>query len=158
MAAHLSRLPGLSAAVAGRALVAADVGPGAAVLEALYFLTAEGVVRWDADGALVPVAAATSIYRRRPREGLPAVDFLRENGVRVETNVPSELHPGIDYAAHAFDADGHCIELYYYMEQVGWDGRARPASERRNTTGAWPDSLEPMSDTYNGEPFQGPWG
>ena len=56
--------------------------------------------------------------------------FLRENGVRVETDVPAELHPGIDYAAHAFDPDGHCIQLYYYMEQVGWDGQPRPASMR----------------------------
>jgi catechol 2,3-dioxygenase-like lactoylglutathione lyase family enzyme len=87
-----------------------------------------------------------------------AVDFLRENGVRVETGVPAELHPGIDYAAHAFDPDGHCIELYYYMEQVGWDGRPRPASSRRDTTGPWPDALEPLSDTYHGEPFLGPWG
>ncbi|HLF79806.1 MAG TPA: VOC family protein [Dehalococcoidia bacterium] len=87
-----------------------------------------------------------------------AVDFLRENGVRVETNVPSELHPGMDYVAHAFDPDGHCIELYYYMEQVGWDGKPRPASQRRDTTGAWPDTLEPVSDTYHGEPYLGPWG
>jgi catechol 2,3-dioxygenase-like lactoylglutathione lyase family enzyme len=87
-----------------------------------------------------------------------AVDFLRENGVRVETDVPSELHPGIDYAAHAWDPDGHCVELYYYMEQVGWDGRPRSAAERRATNGEWPEALDPMSDTYHGEPFLGPWG
>src|SRR5205807_9108565 len=50
-----------------------------------------------------------------------AVNFLREQGVRVETDiVPPELHPGIDYAAYAFDPDGHCLELYYYMEQLRW--------------------------------------
>lgn len=49
-----------------------------------------------------------------------AVSFLRRNGVRVETEIiPPELHTGIDYAAYAFDPDGHCVELYYYMEQVG---------------------------------------
>jgi catechol-2,3-dioxygenase len=32
-----------------------------------------------------------------------AVKFLRDNGVRVETDIiPPELHPGIDYAAYAF--------------------------------------------------------
>ena len=36
----------------------------------------------------------------------------------------------IDYAAYAFDLDGHCLELYYYMEQVGWDSAVRPASQR----------------------------
>ena len=30
--------------------------------------------------------------------------------------------------------------------------RPDPAGEE------WPETLEPMSDTYNGEPFLGPWG
>jgi catechol 2,3-dioxygenase-like lactoylglutathione lyase family enzyme len=89
-----------------------------------------------------------------------AVSFLRENGVRVETDrIPPELHPGIDYAAYAFDPDGHCVELYYYMEQVGWDGRPRPAELRRKAEpNNWPEALEPVSDTYRGEPYLGPWG
>ena len=88
-----------------------------------------------------------------------AVAFLRENGVRVETGIiPHKLHPGIDYAAYAFDPDGHCIELYYYMEQVGWDGRPRPQELRRKVDPShWPEVLEPLSDTYTGEPFLGPW-
>jgi catechol 2,3-dioxygenase-like lactoylglutathione lyase family enzyme len=87
-----------------------------------------------------------------------AVVFLRDNGVTVDTDVPSELHPGMDYVAHAIDPDGHRIELYSYMEQLGWDGRPRPASARRDTSGAWPDSLEAVSDSYHGETYLGPWG
>ena len=89
-----------------------------------------------------------------------AVTFLRESGVRVETDlVPLELYPGIDYAAYAFDPDGHAIQIYYYMEQVGWDGRPRMASERRQVDpGHWPDALEPLPDTFKGEPLLGPWG
>ncbi len=89
-----------------------------------------------------------------------AVDFLRDNGVRVEAGwAKPELHPGIDYAAYAFDPEGHCIQLYCYMEQLGWDGRPRPASERRlQQPGAWPERLEAASDSYLGEPFLGPWG
>ena len=89
-----------------------------------------------------------------------AVTFLRDNNVRVETDlIPTELHPGIDYAAYAFDPDGHAIQLYYYMEQVGWDGRPRPASERRHVDPtSWPEALEPLSDTFKGEPLLGPWG
>ena len=68
-----------------------------------------------------------------------AVKFLRGHGVRVETDIiPPELHPGIDYAAYAFDPDGHCLELYYAMEQVGWDGKPRPqncAAKSIRTTG-----------------------
>jgi catechol 2,3-dioxygenase-like lactoylglutathione lyase family enzyme len=88
-----------------------------------------------------------------------AVKFLREHGVRVETEIiPQELHPGIDYAAYAFDPDGHCLELYYYMEQVGWDGKPRPEAQRRRVDPQqWPEMLEPLSDTYTGEPFIGPW-
>jgi len=49
------------------------------------------------------------------------------------------------------------------MEQVGWDGRVRPASERRRVNdgpggGAWPEVLEPLSDTYVDQVFQGPFG
>jgi catechol-2,3-dioxygenase len=88
-----------------------------------------------------------------------AVKFLRHNGVRVETDIiPPELHPGIDYAAYAFDPDGHCIELYYYLEQLGWDGKPRPNELRRKVDPVrWPEMLEPLSDTYTGEPFIGPW-
>ncbi len=87
-----------------------------------------------------------------------AVAFLRENGVTVRFDVPSELTPGIDYVAHAFDPDGHCIQLYYYMEQVGWDGRPRPASQRRPVQTPWPEALDPLSDTYVDQVFQGPLG
>ena len=88
-----------------------------------------------------------------------AVAFLRDNGVRVETDVPAELHPGMDYVAHAYDPDGHCVQLYYYMEQIGWDGQPRPASIRpRVDTANWPERVEALSDTYEGEAFLGPWG
>jgi len=88
-----------------------------------------------------------------------ALDFLRQNGVRVETDlIPPELYPGTDYAAHAFDPDGHCIQLYYYMEHVGWDGRPRPVGQRRQVDPAhWPETLAPLPDTFSGEPFLGPW-
>jgi catechol 2,3-dioxygenase-like lactoylglutathione lyase family enzyme len=88
-----------------------------------------------------------------------AIAFLQEHGVHVETSVPQELYPGIDYVAHAFDPAGHCIQLYYYMEQVGWDGRPRPQEQRRQVTqGEWPEHLEPLSDSFEGEPYLGPWG
>jgi hypothetical protein len=44
------------------------------------------------------------------------------------------------------------------MEQIGWDGRPRPASERRRVNGQWPALLEPLSDTYVDQVFQGPLG
>jgi catechol 2,3-dioxygenase-like lactoylglutathione lyase family enzyme len=87
-----------------------------------------------------------------------AVKFFQQRGARF-VDVPLELYPGIDYAAHVLDPDGHCIKLYYYMEQVGWDGKPRPKELRRKVDPAkWPDMVEPLPDTYEGEPFFGPWG
>lgn len=88
-----------------------------------------------------------------------AVRFLADHGARVTNAVPPELYPGMDYVAHVFDPDGHCLQLYYHMEQVGWDGKPRPRELRRKPVdGEWPATLEPLSDTYHGEPFLGPWG
>jgi catechol 2,3-dioxygenase-like lactoylglutathione lyase family enzyme len=86
-----------------------------------------------------------------------AVDFLKSHGCRF-VDIPPELYPGIDYAAFAIDPDGHCIQLYYYMEQIGWDGRVRSAAERRHVTAEWPEALEPLSDSYVDQVFQGPFG
>ena len=48
--------------------------------------------------------------------------------------------------------------LYYYMEQVGWDGRPRPPELRRAVASEWPEQLEPLSDTYADQTFLGPLG
>ena len=88
-----------------------------------------------------------------------AVRFLRENGARTTDAIPPDLYPGMDYVAHIFDPDGHCLQLYYYMEQVGWDGKPRPRELRRPvTSGNWPETIDALEDVYQGEPFLGPWG
>ncbi len=87
-----------------------------------------------------------------------AVTFLKDHGCSV-TELPSEIHPGIDYAAYVKDPDGHAIQLYYYMEQLGWDGKPRPASLRpRIEAGSWPELVPDLGDTYGGEQFLGPVG
>jgi catechol 2,3-dioxygenase-like lactoylglutathione lyase family enzyme len=88
-----------------------------------------------------------------------AVAFFREQGCTVREDIPQELYPGIDYSAFVVDPDGQLIQLYAYMEQVGWNGKPRPASERRRVIpGDWPDALDSVSDSYMGEPFLGPLG
>src|SRR3989449_1030312 len=87
-----------------------------------------------------------------------AIAFLKSHGVTMLDPLPPELSLGTDYVAHALDPDGHCIQLYYYMEQVGWDGRVRPQSQRRRVTTEWPEALEPLSDTYTDQVFQSPVG
>jgi hypothetical protein len=86
-----------------------------------------------------------------------AVSFLTSKGTQRVT-LPEELHPGIDYAAHFWDTENHCLELYYYMEQIGWDGKVRPPEQRRKVQGDWPEVIEALSDTYLDQTFQGPIG
>ena len=87
-----------------------------------------------------------------------ALEFLRARGWKILSKLPAELHLGIDYAAFVLDPEGHCMMLYYYMEQIGWDGRPRPPELRRATASQWPEQLEPLSDTYVDQTFPGPLG
>jgi len=87
-----------------------------------------------------------------------AVKFLREKGCTVK-ELPPELFPGMGHSALALDPDGHAVQLYAYMEQIGWDGKPRPTNLRpRVTAGEWPETVEAASDAYGGEPYLGPWG
>ena len=88
-----------------------------------------------------------------------AVRFLKERGIKVREDIPTELHPGIDCAVHVLDPDGHMIQLYCAMEQIGWDGKPRPKELRRPLKMIdWPATLDGDSNVYLGEPFLGPWG
>jgi hypothetical protein len=44
------------------------------------------------------------------------------------------------------------------MEQLGWDGKPRPKELRRQVSQEWPETLEPLSDTYVDQVYQGPLG
>ena len=85
-----------------------------------------------------------------------AVTWLKARGHRVRTDVPPELRPGIDYAAFVTDPSGHSAMLYCGIEQIGWDGKPRPADQRRAVESIWPDTLDPMSDSYMSLNRQGP--
>jgi catechol 2,3-dioxygenase-like lactoylglutathione lyase family enzyme len=91
------------------------------------------------------------------RQLCDAVEFFRSHG-RDIVELPPELHLGIDYAAHVRDPDGHLIQLYYRIEQLGWDGRPRPANLRPRVTQPWPDAVDAQTDTYVGQAYLGPLG
>ena len=103
--------------------------------------------------------AAFGLQLANYRQLRDAVKFFRDNGVNVSEAIPSELHPGIDYSATVRDPDGHTLQLYYAMEQIGWDGKPRPKELRDpRLLKDWPETLTNNSDAYLGEPFFGPWG
>lgn len=87
-----------------------------------------------------------------------ALAYLGERGARIE-KLPPELSPGIDYSAFVFDPEGQAVQLYYYMEQIGWDGRPRPAALRPAIDNdRWPDAVDAPDDVFSGEAYLGPWG
>jgi catechol 2,3-dioxygenase-like lactoylglutathione lyase family enzyme len=103
--------------------------------------------------------AAFGVQLANYRQLRDAVKFLQEHGVKVTEALPVDLHPGIDYAAYAFDPDGHCIQLYHAMEQIGWENKPKPKELRRpSKLNEWPEALEADSNSYLGEPYLGPWG
>jgi catechol 2,3-dioxygenase-like lactoylglutathione lyase family enzyme len=103
--------------------------------------------------------AAFGVQLANYRQLRDAVKFLQKHRVKVTEALPFELHPGIDYAAYAFDPDGHCIQLYHAMEQIGWENKPKPKELRRpSKLNEWPEALEADSNSYLGEPFLGPWG
>ncbi len=86
-----------------------------------------------------------------------AVSFLGDHGHKI-TKLPQELFPGMSHNAFVTDPDGHLVQLYFNMEQIGWDGRPRPVAQRPKFDNAnWPKTLPLDSDMFNGEVYLGPW-
>lgn len=87
-----------------------------------------------------------------------AVSFFRDKGLEVRA-LPAALTPGMDYTALVTAPDGHAILLYHRMEQIGWDGQARPLQAHPTVPFEdWPETLEGSPESYTGFVFQGPIG
>jgi catechol 2,3-dioxygenase-like lactoylglutathione lyase family enzyme len=84
-----------------------------------------------------------------------ALAFLQAEGVTIRT-LPPALCPGMDYQFFALDPDGHAIQFYYRMDQIGWDGRPRPPQTVEQDPASWPAVVAAASDVYQGEAHLGP--
>lgn len=73
------------------------------------------------------VATLDEVFRARKH--------LREHG--AEITFEGRRRAGVQIAVEFKDPDGHWLEIYWGLDQVGPDGRVRPASEWR-----WLHSLE----------------
>lgn len=62
-------------------------------------------------------------------EVVRARDHLRANGVPIDFE--GRRRAGCQVAVEFRDPDGHCLEIYWGLDQIGSDGRVRPAVEWR---------------------------
>lgn len=119
--------------------------------------------------ALLPMSLRTAF-------GMPGEDNLCAIGIRVanyrqlrdartylagrgyrELRLPASLSPGVDHCFHVLDPDGRVFQLFWHMETLGWDGRARPDDIALHPSDDWPETLAPWLDLHGNEPFLGPW-
>ncbi|MDX1484872.1 MAG: VOC family protein [Alphaproteobacteria bacterium] len=120
---------------------------------ALYPMALREVLGFSEHSTLMSFGLQLANYRQLKA----AVAFLEDKGVKVR-ELDAALFPGMGKTAIAFDPDGHAMVLYHEMEQVGWDGRVRPAAARRRLKpGEWPETIDGAGDSFMGEPFLGPW-
>jgi len=121
---------------------------------ALYPLALRAELGFREESSCFSLGAQVATYRQLK----DALAFLKEHGCTVR-ELPAELFPGVGHSALVLDPDGNAVQLYSYMEQIGWDGKPRPASQRpRIVPGEWPDSVPAEPDSYQGEVFLGPLG
>jgi hypothetical protein len=112
-----------------------------------------------ADLGLKPDASCLSVGMQvgSYRQLLGAVQYVRSRCHDI-VELPPTCHLGIDYAACVRDPDGHLIQLYYFIEQLGWEGPPSPTHLRPSVTQPWPDAVDAQPDTYIGPAFLGPLG
>jgi len=121
---------------------------------ALYPIELRETLGLRPDSTTLAVSFQVGSYRQL----CEAREFLAKRGARF-VEIPAALHPGIDYAFHVLDPDGQAVQVYFSMEQIGWDGQARPAALRPNVVaGKWPATLSDQPDVYGGETLLGPLG
>ena len=69
------------------------------------------------------VATLDEVFRAR--------DHLQKAGARIVFE--GRRRAGCQVAVEFLDPDGHHLELYWGVDQIGYDGRSRPAEEWRQT-------------------------
>ena len=92
------------------------------------------------------------------RQLVDALEHFRILGYATKVDeLPRELLPGIGHAFRITDPAGLGLLFYHSMEQIGWDGSPRPASERAVVAPEpWPRSIT-SPDAFKGRGFDGPW-
>ena len=53
-----------------------------------------------------------------------AIRWFTEKGIKLQRS--GRDMPGSNWHTYLFDPDGHQNELYYGIEQIGWNGHSKP--------------------------------
>ncbi len=114
-----------------------DVYPGSMMPGGMVFLRCNGdhhclaLVgdKGDANGKSLhhlafELASLDEVFRAR--------DHLKAHGTKI--TFEGRRRAGCQVAVEFLDPDGHHLELYWGVDQIGSDGRSRPADEWRQTT------------------------
>jgi catechol 2,3-dioxygenase-like lactoylglutathione lyase family enzyme len=60
------------------------------------------------------------------QEVVEATQYFKDHNVTIQRS--GRDTPGSNWHTYGFDPDGHTVELYYGIEQIGWDGYSKPRS------------------------------
>ena len=96
-------------------------------------------VHFGFDHMALEVATVSELFKIR--------DFLKSKGVTIfyEGRRGPGGNPGLEF----YDPDGYKIEIYASMDQIGTDGRSRPAKSGSTAAGLWT-----LSEQLTGVQFQ----
>jgi catechol 2,3-dioxygenase len=78
-------------------------------------------------------------------EVVRARDHLRRHGVEIDFE--GRRRAGCQLAIEFRDPDGHRLEIYWGIDQIGSDGQVRPANEWKGARGL----SEAIADPVNGQ-------
>ena len=77
---------------------------------------------------------------------LAARDWLTRHGYTI--SFEGRRGPGCNISLHVLDPDGFDFELYCYMDQIGDDGRSRPADQFRRVEGLEDALAETLPESW----------
>ena len=72
--------------------------------------------------------------------------FFREHDVPIESE--GRRGPGCNIGIEFYDPDGYLFEIYYGMDQIGPDGRTRPASHYKRARSLEAAVSDPVPDSW----------
>ena len=93
-------------------------------LAAIHASTAEGVRKAHYENGVL--VNQISFQVGTLEEVANAHDYFAQRQVTISRL--GRDFPGSNWALYVLDPDGHRIEFYYGMEQIGWDRRSKPAA------------------------------